>query len=352
MKKHASLFAQKTGLPPGSIVYTGDITKKSNIHISRYTQKEHHAQTLRDEDSFPVLKKNSNFWIAVTGVSDVQFLRDIGDKFKLHSLVLEDIANTGQRSKIEAYDEYLFVTLKNFQHEGSSRTINAQQISLIVGDSFLLSFEESDSQLFHLLRKRLENKNSRLRQHGIAYLAYNILDVIVDHYFSSLEILTDQIEHLEEKVSKNQSQVLLNKIHRLKNEVLSFRKMTMPVLELVKNFREELEGREKKVVDFYLRDLYDHCIQVNELSKTALDSVQGLFELYFSLVGTRTNRIMQTLTLITLIFLPLTLIAGIYGMNFQYMPELTWKWGYPLVLGGMGILGLGILWTLKRKKWL
>ncbi len=350
MKQLISRTSQKAGLAPGSLIYTGAETGKSTkLILTDYTKTKIKTKVVRKiEELKSALDHKTNTWIRVEGLCDTTALKEFSDFFNLHSLVLEDIVNIHQRPKVEILEHYSFITLKFLSTIDKDKII-FQQISFIIGKSFIISFHDGDSSYFEPLEKRLLNEKSRLRQKDTFYLSYALLDFIVDHYFLVLEHIGETIEKLDHSISKQQSQKSLKQLHIVRNELLSFRKATIPVFDILGKFKDIVPDSDK--LDIYWQDLRDHITQINELSKTYLDIVDGMFNLYFSLLSAQTNRVMQTLTVITLIFLPLSLIAGIYGMNFHYMPELEWKWGYFLILFVMGFLACGIVLWLKRKKW-
>ncbi|MCF7905867.1 magnesium/cobalt transporter CorA [Candidatus Gracilibacteria bacterium] len=353
MKKLISHSSNKVGLAPGSPVYTGEKNSELSIVLFNYTEKKAEKKEFQKlADLKAAFDKRTKTWIKIQGISDVQSLSETGEFFGLHALALEDIANTNQRAKIERIEDRVFITLKGLEYNERKKEFVSQQISFLLGDNFVLSFHEQEDDTFGPLEARLQNPKSRIRQRSMEYFSYAIVDMLVDQYFVALEKFGEQVEILDRKILKNRSSDLLSSLHVLKKEILFFRKVTLPVLELVKKFKEELlEGRDK-TLDMYFQDLYDHVLQVNELSKTYTEILAGMFDLYFSLLSLRTNRVMQALTVITMVFMPLTLIAGIYGMNFEKMPELSWEYGYPFVLILMAVIVGIVLAFMKKKQWL
>jgi len=353
MKKLISNTSRKAGLAPGSLVYTGDILSKSRITLFNYTPttvEKKEVQSFKDLKA--AFNRRKKTWVKIEGISDTTLLSALGEFFKLNNLSLEDVANINERPKVEHGEGQIFVTIKGIEYDSAKKEFSAQQISFLLEDTFILSFHEAADDTFEALELRLKNPKSRIRQQSMAYSAYAMLDVLIDQYFVALEKFAEHVEHMDQRIPKSRSPQLLKALYNLKKEILFFRKVTLPVIDLVKKFREELVELGDDSLDMYMQDLYDHALQVNELSKTYTDMLASMFNLYFSLVGARTNQIMQTLTVMTMIFMPLTLLAGIYGMNFKHMPELDWKWGYPFLLFLMLMVVSGIILILKRKKWL
>jgi magnesium transporter len=271
----------------------------------------------------------------------------------LHPLVLEDILTTDQRPKMEDYDEYLYIVLRMlYYNDDHDDEVTTEQMSLILGMNFVLSFQERESDIFTPIIERMRNGKGRLRRMGADYLAYALMDSIVDHYFVILEKLGEKIEYLEDQLVVQATPATLQQIHGLKREMIFLRKSVWPLREVVG--RMERGGspliRESTLV--YLRDIYDHTIQVMDTIETFRDILSGMLDIYLSSISNRMNAVMKVLTVIATIFMPLTFIAGVYGMNFKYMPELEWHWGYPAIWGLMVTIALFMLYFFKKKKWL
>lgn len=346
--------SKKAGLPPGTLVHIGDRKlEKVRITIIDYDEENFEQKQADDiEECFQFKTKPTVTWINIDGLHDVELIEKIGRYYELHPLILEDILNTGQRPKFEDLDNYVFIVLKMLSYDEQSQSINSEQVSMILGRNFVLSFQENIGDVFEQIRERIRNSKGRIRKMGCDYLLYSLLDTIVDSYFSILERLGEKIELLEEQLVKEPSNKTLERIHRLKRELISLRKSVWPLRELISGLERSESELIKETTDVYLRDLYDHTIQVIDTVEGYRDMVSGMLDIYLSSISNKMNAVMKVLTIIATIFIPLTFIAGIYGMNFDYMPELRWKFGYTAVL--LVMIGIGILMLIlfKRKKWL
>ncbi|HUU50437.1 MAG TPA: magnesium/cobalt transporter CorA [Nitrospinota bacterium] len=353
MPKFFKRVSKKTGLPPGAVVHIGDKRiEKAKIDIIDYDEAQFQEKAAKKaEECFPFKDTETVTWINISGIHDVEIIKKIGKEFKLHPLVLEDIVNTGQRPKYEDFDDHIFVVLKMLYYDDKSDEIKTEQVSLIVGSNFVISFQELEGDVFHPIRERIRNSKGRIRKAGADYLAYALLDAVVDGYFIILEKIGERIEGIEEELVKNPTPETLKIIHDLKREMIFLRKSVWPLREVI----SVLERGESSIIhektQIYLRDVYDHTIQVIDTVETFRDMVSGMLDIYLSSVSNRLNQVMKVLTMIATIFIPLTFIAGIYGMNFKYMPELEWKSGYFIVLGLMFVIGLSMFIHFKRKKW-
>lgn len=291
-------------------------------------------------------------WININGLHQVEVIETLGKGFDLHPLVMEDILETEHRPKLENYETYLFLVLKGLQFDEEKAEVRTEQISLILGPDFVLSFLEGNGESFDGVRERIRNNRGKIRRMGADYLAYALLDSVVDSYFSVLERLGDSIEQLEEELIVAPSRTTLQKLHHLKREMILLRKSVWPLREVISALQREDSALVQESTRIFLRDVYDHTIQVIDTVETFRDLLAGMLDLYLSSLSNRMNEIMKVLTLIATIFIPLTFIAGVYGMNFDYMPELRWKYGYFLIWGVMVGCGLALLWFFKRKRWL
>jgi magnesium transporter len=291
-------------------------------------------------------------WYTIDGVHDVEVLRTIGATFNLHPLVLEDIANTRQRPKIEGFDDYIFIAMKMVTFDAAAIELRAEHVSIVIGKGYVLSFLEDEGDVFDPVRQRIHSGKGRIRRLGSDYLGYALMDSIVDNYFTVLEDVGDEIEDLEEEVVSSPTSETLKGIHRLKRELIFLRRAVWPVRETVNAMlrdESELVSVETRV---FLRDLYDHTIHVIDTVETLRDIVAGMLEVYLSSVSNKLNQVMKVLTVMSSIFIPLTFVVGVYGMNFQYMPELQWHYGYPAVMLGMLALSVILLWAFRRKGWM
>ena len=344
--------SRKAGMPPGTLVHIGPKrVEKARITLMDYDESRLEEREVTDvAECFPFRDTPTVTWINVTGLHDVDLIERLGAHYNLHPLILEDILNTAERPKVEDYDDYIFVVLKLFLRNGGPEE-RMQQVSLVLGPGVVLSFEEKESGLFEVLRDRIRKGKGRLRKLGPDYLAYAIIDGIVDSYFGVLEKLGEEIEAIEDELVSDPRREILQRIHAMKREMIHLRKSAWPLREIV-NGMERLETPLiKPTTDLYLRDVYDHIVQIIDTMETSRDILSGMLETYLSSVSNRMNEVMKVLTIIATIFIPLTFIAGIYGMNFDVMPELKWRWGYGFALGIMALVGGAMVVFFKRKKW-
>ncbi len=291
-------------------------------------------------------------WINIDGVHDADLLRRAGERFGLHPLTIEDIAHVGQRPRYEDTDGYLFVVLHMLRYETDTGLVTAEQISLVVGRGFVLSFQEREGDVFGVIRDRLRLDKGRGRRGGADYLAYALMDAIVDQYFTVLERLGESLANLEEEVVTRPAPAALQELHRLKRELIFLRKSVWPLRECIGGLHRSDSPLLERATSVYLRDLYDHTMHVIDTVETFRDMVSGMLDIYLSSVSNRMNEVMKLLTVIATIFIPLTFLAGVYGMNFDHMPELHWRWGYFGTLGVMLAIGLGMLAWFRRRHWL
>jgi len=354
MPKPIKKRSKKVGLPPGTLVHIGEKkSEKTKITILNYDELHVQEKEIKTVDEcFPFKDEPTVTWINVDGLHQVEILEKLGEGFGLHPLVLEDILNTDQRPKMEDYGDYIYIVLKLLYHNNKSNEIAAEQISLILGSNFVISFQEKEGDVFNPIRERIRNGKGRMRKMGADYLAYALLDSVVDNYFIILEKLGEKIEFLEEELVTNPTPKTLHELHHLKREMIFLRKSVWPLREVISGLERGESPLIKGTTGIYLRDVYDHTIQVIDTVETFRDMLSGMLDIYLSSISNRLNAVMKVLTIIATIFMPLTFIAGIYGMNFQYMPELEWRLGYPMVLFIMLAIGVFMLISFRRKKWL
>jgi magnesium transporter len=342
------------GQPPGTLVHIGEKkAEEMRITIIDYDEthfEEKEAKTV--EECFPFKDTPTVTWINIDGLHQVEIIEKIGKHFNLHPLILEDILNTGQRPKIEDFIEYLYVVLKMLYYDDKEAEVKAEQVSLILGSNFVISFQEKEGDVFNPIRDRIRNSKGRIRKMGADYLAYALLDGVVDNYFIILEKLGETIENMEEELVSNPTPETSQGIHRLKGEMIFLRKSVWPLREVINGLERGESSLIKESTGIYLRDVYDHTIQVIDTIETYRDIVSGMVDTYLSSISNRMNEVMKVLTIIATIFIPLTFVAGIYGMNFKYMPELEWGWGYFVILAIMVTVGISMLIYFRRKKWL
>jgi magnesium transporter len=346
--------ARKAGLPPGTLMYTG--RKKVDavtIDIMDYDEsavREVSASSV--EESVPFKGEPTVTWLNVTGLHDVSVVEKIGEVFGLHPLVLEDILSTGQRPKHEDFGDYSFFVLTTLHRDKEGGDILTEQISLILGRGYVVSFQEIPGDPFDHVRERIRAGHGRIRRAGSDYLTYALIDAIVDNYFVVLEGLGDDIEELGETVIGHPTPDTLNRIQTLKRELSHLRRSIWPLREVVSAFQRAESALLSESTEIYLRDVYDHSIQVVETIEAFRDMVSGMFDTYLSSVSNRMNDVMKVLTIIATIFIPITFVAGVYGMNFRRMPELEWPWAYPAALGVMLAIAVFMIFYFKRKRWL
>lgn len=345
----------KTGLPPGSLIHVGTRRRdKARISLIDYDEKQVQEKIVKKvEECFPFRRTSTVTWINVEGIHQPDVISALGEHFGLHPLLMEDIMSTEQRPKMDDYGDYIFIVLQMLSYDKKKKAIIAEQVSLVLGDNFVISFQEGiDGDVFDPVRQRIRNSKGRIRKSKGDYLAYMLLDAIVDNYFVILERVGDSIERLEDRIVKEPSQEVSRQIHNLKRELIYLRKATWPVREVISG----LERGESKLVHkntkVYLKDIYDHTVQVIDTIETFRDISSGILDIYFSGISNKLNEVMKVLTIIGTIFIPLTFITGIYGMNFSYLPELNWRYGYFLALGAMAVVALLMLWFFKRKQWI
>ncbi len=341
------------GLPPGSLVYIGDKKQeKPDISILDYNSKDFkEIKYKKVEDCFSFKNKRSVTWVNIDGINDTDIISKIGKNFDIHSLVLEDILNTDQRPKLEDYDNYIFIVLKML-HLDENNNITIEQISFILTRNMVISFQEMKGDVFDSIRERIRNNKGRIRKMGADYLLYSLIDSIVDNYFLILEKISEKIETIEEELIENPIPETLQEIYRLKREMIFLRKSIWPLREVISGLMREESRLIRKTTNIFLRDLYDHTIQVIDTVESFRDMISGMLDIYMSSVSNKMNEVMKVLTIFAAIFIPLTFIAGVYGMNFTVMPELTWVWGYPMALFIMISVACIMLVYFKRKKWL
>lgn len=346
--------SKKVGLPPGTLVHIGEKKReRTTITILDYDEQHLQEQEIATVDEcLPFKDKPTVTWINVDGIHQVEILERLGEYFGLHPLVVEDILNTDQRPKMEDFGDYIFIVLKMLYYSDKDNEIVTEQISLILGPNFVISFQEREGDIFDPIRERIRSEKGRIRKMGADYLAYALVDSIVDNYFVVLERLGERIEFLEDELVSNPTPETLQTIHNLKREMIFLRKSVWPLREVVSGLERGESPLIQESTGIYLRDVYDHTIQVMDAVETFRDMLSGMLDIYLSSISNRMNEVMKVLTIIATIFIPLTLIAGIYGMNFKYMPELESPWAYPVVWLVMLVIGGLMLIYFRRKRWL
>ncbi len=354
MKRFMKKISKKAGLPPGTLVHIGEKkVEKTKIRIIDYDQVNLEEKEVGAiEASFPFKEKPTLTWINIDGLHDVTVVEKIGKKFEVHPLILEDIVHTGQRPKMEDLGNYIYLVLKMLYYDENEDEILDEQLSLLIGENFIISFQERVGDVFRPVRERIRAGRTRLRQGKPDYLAYALVDAVVDNYFIILEKIGDHIEEMEIELLDNPSPETLQKIYSLKRKLISLRRSVWPLREVIGGLERADSDLIQESTLPYFRDVYDHTIQVIDTIETYRDMAAGMLDTYLSSISNRMNEVMKVLTIIATIFIPLTFIAGIYGMNFEFMPELKWHWSYPVVWIVMIIAALLMLIYFRKKRWL
>ncbi len=345
--------AKKAGLPPGTPIYIGQ-PKVEQVYCRAYlyNQSDLEERTLCPDECARLRREGMTLWLDVVGLHDVDAIRTLASAFHLHPLTLEDILNTHQRPKAEEYEGYLYLVMRMLTFDTREGRIMSEQVSLVIGNDFVLSFQEREGDVFEPVRERLRSAPSRLRARGADFLAYSLIDAIVDHYFVVLEHVGDQIERLDVQLMAQVDSALLQAIQSWRHTLLEFSHAVWPLREAIGWLARGETPLIHESTRLYLRDVYDHLMYVIENLTTYREMLSNLVELHLSATSNRLNEVMKTLTIIATIFMPLSFIVGIYGMNFDYMPELHWRWGYPAVLLLTLTIALGLILYFRRKGWM
>lgn len=354
MAESLTSASEKAGLPPGSLVHVGEVpelaTRITVVDYSVATFDEKIVETI--EDILKYRDIDSTTWVNIEGLIDVHLIESVGRHFDIHPLVLEDILNTHQRPKFEEHDDYLYMVMKSLSADEEVLSVNYEQVSILVLHNFVFTFKEKQDDIFEPVKHQLKTSKGRFRSQGSDYLAYVILDNIVDKYFPLQDALDEIIESLEEDLLTNPGSSTLAVIQRIKRELISIRRSVSPIRDLLSGLLRCESPLIKDGTKLYLRDVHDHALRVTEAIDSHRDIVTGLLDIYISSISNKMNEVMKVLTVFASIFIPLTFIVGIYGMNFEYMPELKWRWAYPTLWVGFIVIPVVLLVYFKRKKWL
>jgi len=346
---------KKIGLPPGSIIFTGNQkVEKIQIHYLKYDANSIEESEQNNHSSIALHQSKEELvdWYDIRGIHDTDLIQTLGNTFDIHPLILENIVDTQQRPKFEEYDKGIFIILKALNFNLEKQIVIREQIAIYFRKGLVLTFQEDHTDLFEPVRKRIHSGKGKVRQKGADYLAYALTDNLVDHYYTMLDTIEEQIETLEDNLLEKPDSNTKERIHYLKKEIIRIRKSIAPLREAISRF-SKLDSLliEESTVN-YIRDLYDHTIQIMDSVDNFRDMLNGLQDLYISEISFRMNQVMQVLTIITTIFVPLSFLAGLYGMNFEYIPELHFRYGYFVLLGVMFLVAIGLLLGFKRKNWL
>jgi magnesium transporter len=345
----------KAGLPPGTLVHVGARrVGETSVRILDYD-----GNGVREKaqaglaDCVPFRDTESVTWIDIEGLQDIPLLEGLGQCYGLHPLILEDILNTDQRPKTDDMEGYIYIVLQMLDFDPRTLEVVSEQVSLVFGRGYVISLQEGrEGDLFEPLRERIRGGKGRIRRLGPDYLAYALLDTIIDHYFAIMEKFAERIEALEDELVGHPGPETLHQIHRLKREMIFLRKAAWPLREVVNALEKSESELIRPATKLFLRDLYDHAIHIVDSIETYREMLSGMLDIYLSSVSNRMNQVMKVLTIIATLFMPLTFLAGIYGMNFKHMPELDWPWAYPLLLLAMFGLAGAMVYFFKKKNWL
>jgi magnesium transporter len=354
MTESTGSISSKAGLPPGTLVHVGErLESDTRITVIDYTREQTTVQlahTIGDITRYR--DADSVTWVNVEGLVNVGLIEAIGREFDIHPLVLEDILNTQQRPKFEQYDDYLFLVFKVIYQADDGVSINYEQASILILDDFIFTFKEKQDAFFDPIVARLRNLRGRFRTHGADYLAYTLLDTVVDHYLALQDYLDEIVETIEEDLLDSPGTGTLAAIQRIRRELIFIRRSVSPLRELLNGMLRSdsvLIGDDTLI---YFRDVQDHVLRVTDALDTYRDIMTGLLDIYNSTISNRMNEIMKVLTVFASIFIPLTFLTGVYGMNFHYMPELAWTWSYPLLWAAFLLIAVLLLVYFWRKRWL
>jgi magnesium transporter len=354
MAESTSSPSRKSGLPPGTLVHVGEVlAAETRISIVDYTHDSSSEQVATTMDEITRYRDTDSVtWVNVEGLVNVDLIDAIGQEFEIHPLVLEDILNTHQRPKFEEYDDYLFLVFKVMYPADDGVSINYEQVSLLILNDYVFTFKEKQDAIFDSIKEHLRKPKTRLRNRGADYLAYTILDAVVDEYLALQDYLDTIIESVEEDIADGPDATTLANIQRIRHDLIFMRRSSAPLRELLNGIlRSESLLISDATLIFY-RDVYDHVLRVTDAFDTYRDMISSLLEIYNTTISNRINEVMKVLTVFATIFIPLTFVVGIYGMNFEYMPELKWKWSYPVLWCVMILVPVLLLSFFRKKKWL
>lgn len=354
MAKSLSSSSEKTGLSPGSLVHVGEVFDNDTIiTLINYDRDTLEQKVItRVEEMLPYRDLPSTTWVNIDGLRDVDLIRQIGQKFKIHTLVQEDILHTHQRSKFEDFDSYLFMVIKNLTLGLGEFAIDYEQISILVFENFIFTFKEKPTLLFDPIKLRIQNSKGRIRNFGSDYLAYVVLDTVVDEYFSLQDSLDDLLEKIEDDLLIAPDTETLTTIQQIRRELIFVRKSISPLRELLASIQRSDSPLIDEKNRRYFADVYDHTLRVIEAIESYRELITGMMDIYLSSVNNKMNETMKILTVFASIFIPLTFIAGVYGMNFEYMPELKMRWAYPALWCFFITISIASIVYFKRKKWI
>jgi magnesium transporter len=352
-KKHDTYkLSESVGTAPGTLIYTG-INTSEPIDITLYQYDEENIKKQQSADLEEILghlNKDMHTWINISALHNTELIQKVGDHFGLHLLVMEDIMNTVLSPQFENYEDHLFLTLKMLRVNPDTRLIEQEHVSFILGEYYLVSFQETKHDVFEPVRQRLTSQKGRIRKRRIDYLLYALIDVIVDNYYTITEEINDHMNALEDELIHEPRQDVVERIIHQKRQIIELRKIVYPLREALGKLNNEEELIQSNTMRFF-DDVYSHVDHVIGTMESQREVLIGFMDLYMSTISNRMNNVMKTLTIIATIFIPLTFVAGVYGMNFEYMPELHYKWSYPIAMGSMFVLGISMYIYMRSRKW-
>ncbi len=353
-KRKNKKYHKKIGQVPGTAIYTGErASKQLFIEVFEYNNDQCLVQEFNNiEDVFKFKITDCVSWININGLNHVSAIEKLGDYFNLHPLVLEDIVNISQRPKIDEYDDYIFLVLKMLYYDADEHIVS-EQVSFVLGKSYVLTFQEAEGDVFNTVRDRIKEAKGRVRHMQADYLLYILMDSVIDHYFNVIETLGDKVEDLESEIFLGNTDKAMNRrIQDLKREILRVRRAIFPLREVINRIEKHDSPLLLEKTKTFYSDIYDHQIQVIETIEIYREMISSLMDMYMTTISNKMNEVMKVLTIIATIFIPLTFIAGVYGMNFENIPELHYKYAYFILWGVMIVIFIGLLFYFKRKKWL
>jgi len=347
--------AKKAGQPPGTFIYTGN-KKITTPTISIFNYNGNNFREKKDthlDTDFLLENQAGTTWINVEGLHDIELIKKLAEFYQLHPLTIEDILNNDQRPKVEEFEGYIYITTKMIKWSTKTKNFHIEEFSIIIGKNYILTFQDCKTNIFDDLQERLRSTTKqRLREQGSDYLAYRLIDTVVDHYFVVLEVLGNQIEKIEDKIISSPTPQNARTIYRLKHKMLILRKSIWPMREVISHLLQISQDSISSFTHVYLRDVYDHAVQAIDTLETFRDMLSNILDIYLSSLTARMNEIMKVLTMIATVFIPITFLASVFGMNFDNMPELHWHYGYYIVLGIMAIIAVCMIFFFRRKKWI
>lgn len=348
-KKH------RVTLPPGSVVFKGNQkVERIGIHYLKYDSEHLTEQKLDNQTDITFLQSASEMvdWYDIRGLHDTRLIETLGKTFEIHPLILEDIVDTDQRPKFEEYEKGFFLVIRALSFDKDQEEMNVEHVTIYFKKGLVVTFQETESDLFESVRKRLQTKSGKIRTRGADYLVYALADVLVDQYYFMLEDIEEVISQLEEELLDSPDETIRERIHNIKRTLIVARKSISPLREAINRFAKSENEIIQEGTKLFIRDLYDHAIQVMDMVENYRDMLNGLQDLHLSEISYKMNQVMQVLTIITTVFVPLSFLVGLYGMNFDHMPELHYRYGYFILWGFMLMVALGLLAWFRRKRWL